>query len=76
MGNGTTAVVAKGNWRHFVGFEINQQLKPIIDGETGKITPGQMYRPYTERLPSTETLGNLYPRAYREYLKAEKVSKG
>jgi len=76
MGNGTTAVAAKGNWRHFVGFEVNPRLKPIIDSETGKIEPGQMYRPYTQRLPSIEELGNLYPRAYREYLKAEKAGKG
>ncbi len=76
MGNGTTAVAAKGNWRHFVGFEVNQQLKPIIDSETGKIEPGQMYRPYTERLPSIEELSTLYPRAYKEYLNAEKAGKG
>jgi len=75
MGNGTTAVAATGNWRHFVGFEVNQQLKPIIDSETGRIKPGEMYRPYAERLPSTEALGELYPRAYREYLKAVKGSK-
>ncbi len=69
MGNGTTAVAAKMAFRHFIGFEINEQLKPLLDKEISSVTPGQLYRPYKERLPSVEELAEKYPRAYREYLK-------
>ncbi|MHA2286525.1 MAG: DNA-methyltransferase [Candidatus Thorarchaeota archaeon] len=71
MGNGTTAVAAKRNWRHFLGFEINKQMRPIIDRETKKARLGESYTPYSDRLPTIEDLGRMYPRAYREYLKRE-----
>jgi site-specific DNA-methyltransferase (adenine-specific) len=69
MGNGTTAVAAKANWRHFVGFEVNQELREIIVGQVETIQPGETYTPYTDRLPSIEELAKRYPRAYKEYLK-------
>lgn len=71
MGNGTTAVAAKSTFRHFVGFEINTKLKSHILKEINSVTLGQMYKSYKERLPSIEELAELYPRAYREYLKQE-----
>jgi site-specific DNA-methyltransferase (adenine-specific) len=69
MGNGTSAVAAKMAFRHFIGFEINEQLKSLLDDEINSVTPGQLYRPYKERLPSVEELAEKYPRAYREHLK-------
>jgi len=69
MGNGTTAVAAKSSFRHFIGFEVNKQLKPLLAKEISSVTPGQLYKPYNERLPTIEELAEKYPRAYREYLK-------
>jgi site-specific DNA-methyltransferase (adenine-specific) len=71
MGNGTTAVAAISAFRHFIGFEINKQLKPLLKREIGSVRPGQSYRPYKERLPTLEELAVLYPRAYREYQRRE-----
>ncbi|TFF92473.1 site-specific DNA-methyltransferase [Candidatus Thorarchaeota archaeon] len=69
MGNGTSAVAAKANLRHFIGFEINKKMKRLLKKEIERVQPGEMYRPYAERLPSIEELAELYPRAYKEYLK-------
>ncbi len=71
MGNGTTAVVAIGSWRHFLGFEINPQMRRVIDTELSNVVPGLFYTPYTERLPTIEELAERYPRAYKEYLRRE-----
>lgn len=49
MGNGTTALVAKGNFRHYLGFEANQSMKPIIEASVSSISPGEFYIPYSER---------------------------
>ncbi|MFW9794112.1 MAG: DNA-methyltransferase [Candidatus Thorarchaeota archaeon] len=69
MGNGTTAIAAKSNFRHFIGFEINEQLRPLLDNEIAKVKPGESYTPYIDRLPSIEELSKLYPQAYREYIR-------
>ncbi len=71
MGNGTTAIAAKSNFRHFIGFEINEQLRPLLDEEITNVEPGQLYTPYSKRLPSIEELSKLYPKAYREYIRRE-----
>jgi len=71
MGNGTTAVAAKCSWRHFIGFEINHELKPVIDNELESVKLGEAYTPYQERLPTIEQLAEKYPGAYREYLRRE-----
>ena len=73
MGNGTTAVAAKSNWRHFVGFEVNKQLKPVIKHEIQSVKVGKTYIYYRNRLPTIEDLSKLYPRAYKEYLKRESI---
>ncbi len=75
MGNGTTAVAAKLNWRHFIGFEINQEMKPIIEAELSGAKTGEGYIPYHQRLPTIEQLAEEYPSAYREYLRREKEVK-
>lgn len=69
MGNGTTGVATKANFRHFVGFEINKKLKHLLKKEIDRVQPGEMYRPYADRLPSIDELAQLFPRAYREYLR-------
>lgn len=69
MGNGTSAVAAKANWRHYVGFEVNQELQEIIESEIDSAQPGESYVSYTNRLPSIDELAKRYPRAYQEYLK-------
>ena len=71
MGSGTTAIVAKSNFRRFMGFEINEQLKPLLEEEITKVEPGQLYTSYSERLLSIEELSKLYPKAYREYIRKE-----
>jgi site-specific DNA-methyltransferase (adenine-specific) len=69
MGNGTTGVAAKSNWRHFIGFEINEQMKPIIEKELQTVRPGEAYQPYFERLPTTEELAKTYPKAHKQFLR-------
>ncbi|MHA1925396.1 MAG: DNA methyltransferase [Candidatus Thorarchaeota archaeon] len=75
MGNGTTAVAAKSSWRHFIGYEINERLKPVIESEVASIEVGECYTPYDTRLPSIDELAEAYPNAYREYLRREKEEK-
>jgi site-specific DNA-methyltransferase (adenine-specific) len=75
MGNGTTAVAAKLNYRHFVGFEINEKLRSLLKREISKAGIGESYTPYIERLPTIEELAEIYPKAYREYQYREKKSR-
>ncbi len=49
LGNGTTSSVAKGSFRHFLGYEINQELEEIISKNNNHIRLGQNYRPYSEK---------------------------
>ncbi|TFG10662.1 site-specific DNA-methyltransferase [Candidatus Heimdallarchaeota archaeon] len=49
MGNGTTAIAAKGSFRHYIGFEINDSLKDVIEKGLHNIKLGQYYTPYSER---------------------------
>ena len=72
MGNGTTAVAAKLNYRHFIGFELNERLRPLIKKEIANVDVGASYIPYSERLPPIEELAKMYPKAYREYIRREK----
>ncbi|MHA2234284.1 MAG: DNA-methyltransferase [Candidatus Thorarchaeota archaeon] len=74
MGNGTTAVAARSNFRHFIGFEVNKQLEPLLEEEVSKVELGQSYTSYNERLPSIEELSERYPKAYREYVRKEEKS--
>lgn len=71
MGNGTTAVAAIHNFRHFIGFEINERLRPLLNKELANLVAGESYIPYSERLPTIEDLAKLYPKAYREYIRRE-----
>ncbi|NHI83053.1 MAG: site-specific DNA-methyltransferase [Candidatus Thorarchaeota archaeon] len=69
MGNGTTAVACKANFRHFIGFEINKELRRIIELELDRVQIGESYQPYGERLPSAQELASQHPRAYQEYIR-------
>lgn len=49
MGNGTTAVVAKGSYRHYIGFENNNFMKEVINSNLSSITKGEFYTSYNKR---------------------------
>ena len=49
MGNGTTAVAAKGSYRHHIGFEINKSMRDVIDANLNSTQHGQFYTPYADR---------------------------
>jgi len=72
MGNGTTAVAAKMNFRRFIGFEINEKLESLLMKEISSVQPGEAYVPYGKRLPTIEELAKIYPKAFREYIRREK----
>lgn len=67
MGNGTTAVCSKINYRHYIGFEINEKMKNILDSNINSVKIGQEYRPYHTYLPSIEDLAEKYP-AVKRYM--------
>lgn len=49
MGNGTTAVVAKATYRHYLGFEINTSMREVIEINLNSVKVGEFYTPYGER---------------------------
>lgn len=49
MGNGTTAVAAKTNFRHYLGFEMNESMRPVIEANIKSVKAGERYKPYSER---------------------------
>ncbi len=71
MGNGTTAIAAKANFRHYIGYEVNNRMSQIIDKNLAQVKIGEKYVPYKERLPTFENLVEEHPEAYKEYLKRE-----
>jgi site-specific DNA-methyltransferase (adenine-specific) len=73
-GNATTQSAAKGEFRHYLGFELNEQLRSIINANINAIQPGEYYRPYKERQPGLEELKRKYPQSYKKYLESEKVN--
>ncbi len=72
MGNGTTAVAAKGSYRHYYGFEINKNLKKTIDNNIKSTKLGSIYREYKTLKPTIEELKKKYPRAYKIHNNKEK----
>ncbi|MHA1232985.1 MAG: DNA-methyltransferase [Candidatus Helarchaeota archaeon] len=69
IGNGTTAVCAKSKFRHFIGFEINENLKPIINKNINSVKIGEHYRPYNTFLPTKEEIFKKYPNLKRIFTK-------
>jgi site-specific DNA-methyltransferase (adenine-specific) len=70
LGNGTTAVVARKNYRHHLGFEINKKMKNIILNNVSSAKVGINYLPYADRLKTPEQLAENpeYARAYKIYI--------
>jgi site-specific DNA-methyltransferase (adenine-specific) len=70
MGMATTAVVAKSLWRHHLGFELNKNMKSVIDQRLESVSIGQDYLSKEEKLAQIySTAKDKYPSAYRLYLK-------
>lgn len=68
MGMATTAVTAKGTWRHFFGFEINRLLEKTVTQRIQEKAPGQDYRTLDERRKEIiEYAKDKYPEAYEIY---------
>ena len=61
IGNGTTATCAKARYRHFLGFELNEKMREVLEENLKKIDVGQDYVPYHTLLPSPEDLAKKYP---------------
>jgi site-specific DNA-methyltransferase (adenine-specific) len=76
LGNGTTAIVAKKTFRHYVGFEINRKMRPIITKGLKNAVLGEGYIPYADLVDSPEVLKERvgYRRAYQKYLKLKMVN--
>jgi len=72
MGNGTTAVCAKISYRHYFGFEINENMREIIENNIQEVEVGESYEPYYSYLPSLKELSEKYPHL-KKYL-SENVS--
>ena len=68
MGNGTSAKCAKANYRHYYGFEINRDMKDIIEANLAGTIPGQSYKPYITLIPDKEELLKKYPAAKKKLI--------
>ncbi|MFW9853955.1 MAG: DNA-methyltransferase [Candidatus Thorarchaeota archaeon] len=66
MGNGTTAVCARLTYRHYFGFEINTQMRDIINDNLATVTLGARYQAYHTLLPTPEELARKYPGVRRK----------
>jgi site-specific DNA-methyltransferase (adenine-specific) len=66
-GNATTQVAAKGEFRHYLGFELNPNMQSIIEDNLAKVHLGEFYQPYANRLPSLEELKQKYPKSYEKF---------
>ena len=78
MGNATTAVCAKGLYRHYMGFELNPKMKDIHETNTGNFAVGDFYHPLVESLPTQEELLVKYPhlKKYLNELNSHSFSSG
>lgn len=72
MGNGTTATCAKGSFRHFYGFELNEEMRAILNENVAAIAAGQDYQPYRTLLPDVVDLAKKYPAIKRRIADAGK----
>lgn len=73
MGNGTTAVVSKGTFRHYIGFELNPLMKTIHETNLSSITIGELFEThYSMKKPTSEYLFKEYP-SLREYISKREV---
>ena len=49
MGNGTTALVCKGTFRHYLGYELNKSMRHVIEANVSSVKLGEFYTPYGQR---------------------------
>lgn len=74
MGMATTAVVAKGVWRHYLGFELNKEMLPVINDRIAEISFGQDYISLEDRLNKIKNEGReRYKSAYKAFLQESEV---
>jgi len=73
MGNGTTAACARGLYRHFFGFEKNENMTEIIDQNIKNVKDGTFYKPYRTLVPSKDEILKKYPHLNKD--KRKKKSK-
>jgi site-specific DNA-methyltransferase (adenine-specific) len=73
MGNGTTAICAKANFRHYLGFEMNKNLQKIIQTNLNDVKIGENYKPYYTYLPSKEEIIEKYPHL-KKYIDEKDIS--
>ncbi len=69
MGNGTTAVCSKARYRHFFGYELNPNMKEIIESNLENTSLGSDFIPYSKLIPSEEELAKKYPAVRKEIRK-------
>ncbi len=60
MGNGTSATCAKAKFRHFIGFELNENMKEILKENIQGVRVGEDYVPYRTMIPPAEKLAEKY----------------
>jgi len=69
MGMATTAVVAKSLWRHYFGFEVNENIENLINKRIDDTLLGHEYITLEERIQKFHDDGKKnYPSAYRAFL--------
>ena len=71
MGNGTTGIVAKKNFRHFAGYEINPEAYNHIQQSLKATEIGIDYTLYMKRVKTPLELSQIdstYERAYKVFL--------
>jgi site-specific DNA-methyltransferase (adenine-specific) len=76
MGMATTAVVAKSIWRHYFGFELNENMRSPIQNRIENVTLGEEYISLDERLSKIQDdARGKYPQAYKAFLEESRGKK-
>jgi site-specific DNA-methyltransferase (adenine-specific) len=76
MGTATTAVVAKSIWRHYFGFELNENMRSPIQNRIENVTLGEEYISLDERLSKIQDdARGKYPQAYKAFLEESRGKK-
>jgi len=75
MGNGTSAACAKAKFRHFIGFELNENVQGILDANITAVHAGDSYVPYHTMIPPAEALAEKYS-AVKKIIKDKQTKAG
>ena len=73
IGNGTTATCARASYRHFLGFEINRNMIPILNQNIKHVKIGSTYQPYRTFLPSEDKILKKYPHLDKKKKRKKKI---